>query len=188
MQCNGCKQENTAGEKFCKLCGLPLPAGISDAPVNSMICSNCQSDNCEGSFFCYRCGSYFLANEEKLSGNDIKKPESNENPQPVIKAKIIIPGRPEISLAGLPVFVERSSYDPTLPQDVLMSISRQHVLITYNNGAYYVQDYGRDGTGSTNHTRLNGIDIHHKGKQPLKDGDKIELAHQSELALVFKLD
>ena len=110
----------------------------------------------------------------------------SETPAPG-KARIIIPGKPDIMLSGAPTFVERGSFDQTLPQDILMSISRQHVLITYDDGVYYIQDFGRDGTGSTNHTRLNGADIHHKGRQPLKDGDRIELAHQSELTLTFRL-
>ena len=97
-----------------------------------------------------------------------------------------MPGRPDIPLNTDSIFIERNSFDSTLPQDVLMSISRQHVLITFDKGIYYIQDYGRDGTGSTNHTRLNGKDIHHKGRQPLKDGDLIELAHQSELILTFR--
>ena len=103
------------------------------------------------------------------------------------KARVIIPGRPEVFLTGAPTFIERGSFDPTLPQDILMSISRQHILITWENGIYYVQDFGRDGTGSTNHTKLNDADIHHKGRQHLKDGDRIELARQPELTLTFKM-
>jgi pSer/pThr/pTyr-binding forkhead associated (FHA) protein len=68
-----------------------------------------------------------------------------------------------------------------------MSISRQHLLVTRENGAYFIQDHGRDGTGSTNHTRVNNIDIHHKGRQALKDGDRIELARQQGATLIFRL-
>jgi pSer/pThr/pTyr-binding forkhead associated (FHA) protein len=98
----------------------------------------------------------------------------------------MVPGRSDILLNGSPVFIDRSSFDPTLPHDILMSISRQHALVTYDGGKYYVQDHGRDGSGSTNHTKLNGTDIYRKGRQQLKDGDRLELAHQAELTLTFK--
>jgi pSer/pThr/pTyr-binding forkhead associated (FHA) protein len=90
-------------------------------------------------------------------------------------------------LDGTPVFIERSDFDSTVPHDLLMCISRQHVLITCNKGKYYVMDYGRDGKGSTNHTRLNGVDIYNKKRKALKDDDRIELANQPELTMTFKL-
>jgi hypothetical protein len=185
LQCIACEQDNPAGSKYCSLCGLPLPLQGLNAPASDVICPSCQSLNPAGSFFCYNCGDYFFICEEKPSGNGLKQAEPALQPA-AIKARIIIPGRPDIALNGSPAFIERSSFDPTLPHDVLMSISRQHVMISYDNGTYYVQDHGRDGTGSTNHTKLNGTDIYRKGRQPLKDSDRIELAHQSELALTFK--
>ena len=101
------------------------------------------------------------------------------------KAKVIMPGGAEIALTGVPVFIERSDFNSKLPQDILMRISRQHILITYSRGKYYLKDYGRDGKGSTNHTKLNGIDIYNKRKKAIKDGDKIELAGQPELIMTF---
>ena len=68
-------------------------------------------------------------------------------------------------LADEAVFIERSDFDSTLPHDLLMCISRQHVLITCNKNKYYIQDYGREGKGSTNHTRVNGSDILTRGKE-----------------------
>ena len=98
-----------------------------------------------------------------------------------------MPGGSEIILTGEPVFIERSDFDGAVSQELLMKVSRQHVLITYDRGKYYVKDYGRDGKGSTNHTRLNGTDIYSKTRKALKDGDKIELAGLSELTLTFRL-
>lgn len=186
MQCSSCEQENASGSKFCSLCGLPLPPETPADPASGTICSACQHINVADSFFCYYCGNYFLETPQQPPADNDKQSGSSEK-EPPVNARVIIPGRPDILLAGEPTFIERSSFDPTLPHDILMSISRQHILITYNNGTYYVQDFGREGKGSTNHTRLNDADIHHKGRQPLKDGDRIELARQSELALTFKL-
>ena len=186
MQCLSCEQENAQGSRFCSLCGLPLPPDMPSTSATGTICSACQHLNIAGSFFCYSCGNYFADTGEKLSGNGAKLPEPVKT-QLASKARMIIPGRREVLFTGAPTFIERSSFDPTLPQDILMSISRQHILITCDNGTFYVQDFGRDGTGSTNHTKLNDVDIHHKGRQPLKDGDRIELARQPELTLTFKL-
>jgi pSer/pThr/pTyr-binding forkhead associated (FHA) protein len=99
----------------------------------------------------------------------------------------MMPGGAEITLTGEPVFIERSDFNGTLSPDLLMRVSRQHTLITFDRGKYYLKDYGRDGTGSTNHTKLNGIDIYSQRKKALKDGDKIELAGQPELTLTFRL-
>ena len=149
-------------------------------------CPRCQAVNNAGAFFCYTCGKYFVEVKEGKAekGSDKHDPAT---PPPAPKAKVLMPGGFEIVLTGTPTFIERSDFDSTLPHDLLMSISRQHVLITFDNAAYYVQDYGRDGKGSTNHTRLNNTDICNKGRQPLKDGDKIELSGQAELTLTFKL-
>jgi pSer/pThr/pTyr-binding forkhead associated (FHA) protein len=100
---------------------------------------------------------------------------------------MIMPGGAELTLTGAPVFIERNDFDSKLPNDILMKISRQHVLITYARGKYYLKDYGRDGKGSTNHTKLNGVDIYDKGNKALKGDDKIELAGQPKLTMIFKL-
>ena len=58
-------------------------------------------------------------------------------------------------------------------------ISRQHLSITYGDGRYMVEDLN-----STNGTRLNGVEISCHGKQPVEDGDIIEVA--GILKLVFR--
>ena len=150
-------------------------------------CPRCQAVNNAGSFFCYSCGKYFVEIEEGKAGEVPNKQEPGKRLPPAPKAQVIMPGGKEIMLNGAPAFIERSDFDSTLPHDILMSISRQHLLITCENGTYYLQDYGKDGKGSTNHTKLNNTDIFNKGRQPLKGGDIIELASQAELTLTFKL-
>jgi hypothetical protein len=184
--CRACETENDPGELTCRRCGLSMHANEQNGAGNMVSCPRCLYLNDPGSFFCYKCGKYFVEFEggPALVANNKKNEAGNTAPP---AAKVIMPGGTPISLSGAPTFIERSDFDGTMPNDLLMSISRQHLLITYENGVYYVQDYGRDGKGSTNHTRLNGADIYKKGKQPLKDGDKIELASQPELLLTFQL-
>jgi pSer/pThr/pTyr-binding forkhead associated (FHA) protein len=143
--------------------------------------------NNAGCFFCYYCGKYFADTEEEKPGKGSKSPGRTIPQRSAKKAEVIMPGGSTITLTGLPVFIERSDFDSTLPHDILMSISRQHILITYSRGKYYIKDYGRQGKGSTNHTKLNGVDIYNKRKKALKDGDKIELSGQPELTMTFRL-
>ncbi len=160
---------------------------MDEAVKDSIRCSRCGNLNTAGRFFCYTCGNYFDASETVEGANSSEKAEQAGTQIAALQAKILMPGGAEILLTGSPTFIERGNFDGTLPRDILMSISRQHLLITCDNGAYYIQDYGHEGKGSTNHTKLNNVDIHNKGRQPLKDGDRIELSVQSELTLTFKL-
>lgn len=185
--CRACGTENDANQKTCQRCGLSISSLVPDDYEGKIICPRCQNANNAGSFFCYNCGKYFADTDELKTGWRTKKRSRGANNCPIPRAKVIMPGGSEIILTGNPVFIERSDFDNTLPHDILMCISRQHILITYERGKYYLKDYGRDGKGSTNHTKLNGTDIYNKRKKALKDGDKIELAGQPELTMTFRL-
>jgi hypothetical protein len=164
---------------------LQTKDSTSFSDEQTIICPRCHNTNSAGSFFCYTCGKYFVGIEEAKAGG-FKKQRRDGSRSSVPKAKVILPGGSEVILTGAPVFIERGDFDRSLPNDLLLCISRQHILITYGRGKYYVMDYGREGKGSTNHTRLNGVDIYHKKKKTLKEGDKIELAGQPNLTLTFK--
>lgn len=180
--CRACGAESEREARVCQKCGLSFVMETLDQPERKTICPRCQHANKPGSFFCYACGKYFA----DIGGVKDKRHRSTSLPA-APKAKIIMPSGAEFMLTGDPVFVERADFDGTLPYDTLMSISRQHILITYSRGKYYIQDYGAEGRGSTNHTKLNGIDIYGKKRKALKDGDKIELAGQPELTMIFRL-
>lgn len=183
--CKACQTENDLAESNCRRCGLSLHTGEQGAAGNMVTCPRCLYLNEPGSFFCYKCGKYFVEMEAMPAGQE-GQPAGRPAAESTPSATLLMSGGTKISLTGTPTFIERSDFDGTLPDDLLMSISRQHLLITCEKGIYYVEDYGREGRGSTNHTRLNGIDIYKKGKQALKDGDRIELACQPELSLIFK--
>jgi hypothetical protein len=185
--CRECNTENDPDAVNCSKCGLPLAAVEPHDSQPVIVCPRCQHQSDAGSFFCYNCGKYFASVGENRTGWRSSKRGRHSSALPAPKARILMPGGTAITLSGDPVFIERSDFDSTLPNDLLMCISRQHILITYGKGKYYLQDYGRDGKGSTNHTRLNGVDIYGKRKKSLKDGDKIELAGQPELTITFRL-
>jgi DNA-directed RNA polymerase subunit RPC12/RpoP len=184
--CLACHTENDPDARVCKRCGLSLAMPEQDDHESKILCPRCQSVNNVGSFFCYTCGKYFADIVESKTGGGSNKRRRSTAVRNVPKAKVIMSGGAEMVLTGASVFIERSDFDRMLPNDVLMRISRQHILITCDKGKYYLQDYGRDGKGSTNHTKLNGVDIYGKKKKALKDGDKIELAGQPELTMTFR--
>ncbi len=159
-------------------------AGERERPEHKTICPRCQSPNIPDSFFCYTCGKYF-ADVDGVGRGKGKRGRGTAQ-SPARKAKVVMPDGSEFVLTGDPVFIERADFAGMLPYETLMAVSRQHVLLSYSRGNYYIQDYGPEGKGSTNHTRLNGVDIYGKRK-PLRDGDKIELAGQPELTLTFRL-
>jgi hypothetical protein len=185
--CPACHTRNEPGEKTCTKCGLPFAAEGHDETERKIVCPRCLSLNNAASFFCYNCGKYFADVRPARTARRLVKRKRGALRSSVPKARVLMPGDVEITLTGEPVFIERSDFNGTTSQEVLMKVSRQHALITFDKGQYYVKDYGRDGTGSTNHTRVNGIDIHGKRRKSLKDGDKIELANQPELTLTFEL-
>ena len=185
--CPACGTENDADEAVCLRCRLSLTAPGSDSTASKIICPRCQKTNNADSFFCYTCGKYFadIEGAERRKGSSKKKRSARV--RSAKRATVIMPRGAEIVLSGAPVFIERSDFDSKISQEILMRVSRQHILITYSRGKYYLRDYGRDGKGSTNHTKLHGVDIYNKKKKALKDGDTIELAGQPELTLTFKL-
>ncbi len=190
IRCPACEAENEPIDRYCVRCGIPLNHTQDTGEQNKIICPRCQRANSPGSFFCYTCGKYFADSEIAPPTGSVSKeaPKTEAEAGPAPRARLVMQGGLEIALTGAPTFVERGDFEGKLSPDLVMCISRQHLLITCDDGSYYLQDYGRDGAGSTNHTRLNGDDIYRQGRQPLKDGDRIELAYQPELTLTFKLE
>ena len=184
--CQACHTKNEPHEKVCHKCGLPLTNIRSDGPERKIICPRCRHTNNAASFFCYQCGKYFADIEPAKTGKGTVRYKRGVLRPSTPKAKVIMPGGTEITLTGEPVFIERSDFNGALSQELLMKVSRQHILITCDKGKYYLKDYGREGKGSTNHTKLNGIDIYNKRKKALNDGAIIELANQPELTLTFR--
>lgn len=188
MLCRACHTRNEPQEKTCHKCGLPLNAETPGEPEHKITCPRCGSSNNAASFFCYTCGKYFAEIGTARAGLRTARHKRSASRLPIPRARVIMPGGSEITLRGEPVFIERSDFNGTMSPELLMRVSRQHILITYDRGKYFVKDYGRDGKGSTNHTRLNGVDIYGKTRKALKDGDKIELAGHRELTMTFKLE
>jgi len=95
-------------------------------------------------------------------------------------AKLVSHDGEEISISGGANSLGRNDFQSLLTPDKAALISRQHILVDYENGRYYIEDHN-----STNGTRLNGASISGKGKHSLENGDVIELA--DALTLTFNI-
>jgi hypothetical protein len=87
-------------------------------------------------------------------------------------AKLVTPAGEQIDLGGKLGALGRKDFQSLLKPDRAELISRQHILLDYDDGRYYIEDQR-----STNGTRLNGSAIKGTGRHMLKEGDTIELGN-----------
>ena len=94
-------------------------------------------------------------------------------------AKLVASGGGQIDLGGKLGALGRRDFQSMVKADKADLISRQHVLLDYDDGHYYIED-----KQSTNGTRLNGSAIKGTGRHMLNEGDTIELGNA--VTLTFK--
>lgn len=94
-------------------------------------------------------------------------------------AKLMASGGGQIDLGGKLGVLGRRDFQSIVKADKADLISRQHILLDYDNGHYYIED-----KQSTNGTRLNGNAIKGTGRHMLNEGDTIELGNV--VTLTFK--
>ncbi len=98
----------------------------------------------------------------------------------VMLASLVLPDGRSIPITSHKQIFGRKDFEPYLPRDVLRFISRTHFAIYYVPGqGFFIEDLG-----SANGTFVNGQDIRGRGRVPLHEGDKINVAGVIEL--VFK--
>lgn len=177
MKCSNCGKENAPGEGFCDECGCPLVGAVAPqrAPeaqpaAGDIKCPNtdCGAMNPVGTTFCIDCGADL---------SEAPSPAGAAQPAPAARGKLILSNNSEIVLADTTRTIGRGDLDRVVSSDDLKYISREHLRIDFENGAYYVEDHS-----SANGTKLNGTEIRGKGKQELKDGDRIEVAGVATLS------
>ena len=95
-----------------------------------------------------------------------------------LPAKFMSPGGTTMPVTGKPL--GRKDFQALISPEKADLISRKHVLVTYENSQYQIEDLN-----STNGTRLNGSEIRGTGKHSIESGDTVELA--GALNLTFKV-
>ena len=200
MKCSYCGKENLEGEKFCSNCGMKLePVAPSAPPVApptpsaQVRCENCGMINPVGASVCAGCNRPlgepaqpgvcphcgFDRNPPTAKfcmncGTQIAVEEQPAPPPPapaVPGARLVLPSAREIALSEPEVTIGRGDFLQELSPEEAKYLSREHIRITYENGKYYILD-----EGSTNGTKLNGLEIKEQGKKELNDNDEIVLA------------
>jgi pSer/pThr/pTyr-binding forkhead associated (FHA) protein len=75
----------------------------------------------------------------------------------------------------------RQDFTKYIPESDYKYISRRHFTILKENDKFFIQD-----EGSSNGTKLNGVEIKGAGRKELKDNDKIVVADTVELQFNLK--
>jgi hypothetical protein len=86
-----------------------------------------------------------------------------------LPAKFVSPGGTTMPVTGKPL--GRRDFQALMPSEKADLISRRHILVTYENSKYQIEDLD-----STNGTKLNGSEIRGGGKHTIENGDTVELA------------
>lgn len=159
------------GELFCSGCGFPLMVAVPprESPHvkpsdNYVQCprQECGELNPSGNAFCYYCGAALSA--ERVAAEPLSRPS-------VAGARLMLTNKTLVRLAENARSLGRDDLANIIAEENMKYVSRRHILLTFDNGRYYVED-----ENSTNGTRLNGLEIRGNGKRMLKEGDQLELA------------
>ncbi len=97
-------------------------------------------------------------------------------PPPTARAKIALPNGMEVLLDSGGRTIGREDLARALDIDGLALVSRRHFEVRSQEGQFFIEDLG-----STNGTRLNGVEIGGRGPVVLSHGDVIELADRIQL-------
>lgn len=124
--------------------------------------------------FCYYCGA--LLRQPVVPG---QRPAISPAPAPAAP-RLRLYGGGEIYLTTESRWLGRDSLSGMVPERDLRYVSREHLIIGFEDGQYYIED-----RNSTNGTRLNGVQIRGKGKHRLHHGDQIQLA--DAVTLIFEV-
>lgn len=95
------------------------------------------------------------------------------------KAMLVSSSGEQIDLSRRLGALGRNDFKPLVKTDRADLISRQHIMVSYEDGRYYIED-----RSSTNGTRLNGSSITGTGRHILSEGDTVELGNV--LTLTFR--
>lgn len=138
-------------------------------------CPNCGYINPPGTSYCEKCGA-----ELQAASPAAQAATQVVAPAPSVSYTLSFRG---ISLEfsdDMKTF-GRKDFIPYLPESEYMYISRKHFTIFREGDKFYIQD-----EGSTNGTKVNGVEIKGKGRVELKDGDKILVAEILEIEFKVK--
>lgn len=190
MNCPKCGKDNPSDNRFCDNCGAELnlasspPAPMSPSSGSDNECPACKHKNPPGSTFCEDCGASMQSSVQSAVPSIQPQPAPQTPiappPQfPLVESYLVLPDGTEITIQSRRSIGRLDLAKYAAPTEA-MWISRQHLEIFEENGAYFIID-----ERSSNGTKLNGTEIKQQGKQQLKDGDEIVIG--DAVRVVFKM-
>ncbi len=204
MKCPKCGEENIAGSATCEKCGEELPSAAPSGPelvpepsepepapepsedVES--CANCGAERIGTNAFCANCGRPFPGSGPTEPETEPEPtPEPTVEPEPSPAAEAAVRGVLEITTNGGEIIIDtdetrlgrneiRDAAKQPVPETQYEYITRvkadkEQFRIFREGDQFFIED-----RGSSNGTQLNGQQIRGKGRQPLRDGDKLVFA------------
>jgi len=177
VRCENCGVLNPEGASVCKSCNKPLvqptaPPPAAPVAASPSVCPSCGFDkNPSTAKFCMSCGKQLTPTPAPPAA---APPAAAPPPAPPVSypvAKLVLPDMKEIPISGHEEKIGREDLLRVASPEDTKFVSREHLKITYENGRYYIVD-----EGSTNGTKLNGVEIKGQGKRELNTNDEIVLA------------
>jgi len=142
-------------------------ANSTNPLAGEVVCprQSCGKMNSTANAFCYYCGALLRQPARVTPQPGISPSTSPTGPRLRLK------DNGEIYLTAETKWLGRDDLSGIVPERDLRYTSRQHLIIGFESGQYYIEDQN-----STNGTKLNGVQIRGKGKYRLHHGDQIQLA------------
>ena len=185
------KGHNSEDSDFCSVCGVKIATPVEPtAPLTT--CPDCSAPrHTEDAVFCEDCGFNFTSGahgepkapppvvtewEVAVSIDpSLKTPESPDPPNDFHPSTMMLMG--ESYLIGRRS--DKRGVFPEISLDADDAVSHRHALLNRTpDGGIVVRD-----VGSSNGTRLNGVEVEPLTDTVLKDGDVITIGHWTRLAI-----
>ena len=186
------KGHNSDDTDFCSVCGVRMAAPLAEPVSPLTTCPDCNAPrHSEDAVFCEDCGFNFTSGahgepktpppvvtewEVAVSIDpSLKTPESPEPPGDFHPSTMMLMG--ESYLIGRRS--DKRGVFPEISLDADDAVSHRHALLNRTpDGGIVVRD-----VGSSNGTRLNGVDVAPLTDTALKDGDVITVGHWTRIAV-----
>jgi len=195
MAINCPKGHDSEDSDFCSVCGVKITPPAAEPPTTLTTCPDCNaprhSVDSEAAVFCEDCGFNFnsgahgepktpppVVTEWEVAVSidpSLKTPESPDPPNDFHPSTMMLMG--ETYLIGRRS--DKRGVFPEISLDADDAVSHRHALLNRTpDGGIVVRDIG-----SSNGTRLNGVDVAPLTDTALKDGDVITVGHWTKLAI-----
>jgi len=192
IECPDCGVDLDADANFCVECGADVQDIDPGEPEPLTECPSCDAPVDDGDSFCASCGENLDAHRGSESNEEISEDTANadddaDDAVEALKAQsetddedTPVPDTLVLEVRGREIDVEDGDHvgrevraaltDAGRPEDEAVRVHREHVRFVRESDAFYLVDLG------DNPTRLNGQPLEKGDREPVADGDELELS------------